>query len=649
MACCARPPLSAYSAATHKARAPPLLEEAAFVRAVQKEFALSSATAPQDQDRAAAPSTMPKSASCVAFGGMNPQDGGSASLSPKTAQKKTPAVTPFGRSPSTPALGNIRGGFRRSSSRLAFESPITRSSSSILLGAGRATGFAVDDDAEADDEDLWWGAGKRGVTNDPPANVATELLPAPVRQPTSAGGPADLETILLKLKQSSLSWTRCTETELRRRYHFDHSVGCGLTAEVHAGRAPDGTWVALKGYTHLGHLWRWPDQPDALDADEMRDPILRGVRHLLSEYACLSHLEANVASSSAGLDLKQSFVESLDVKVVEVVMTEKFTYLVQQFGGKLTLYDVMNSCRGNEPFARNVFKQLLLNVQVCHTSGVVHRDIKPENIIVSYKNEPWELNRRKGATRAQNRSASNFRDLMDLDKDTDADVSAPASAIGSAEWESEGFEGHFLPITRLVDFGLGCILTQDSETGDCSQLSGACGTPLFAAPEVLNSARNSPGSIEARPMDSKTSRSREVSGAEGALYDGKKADMYSLGVILYALLCGRLPFEAETISELRERVSVGDIDIPNYVSQDANELIRRLMHVDAAARLSAGDALTHKWMDGGSLPSTPVLKAAVPLHHNANDGFKLDSVPPSSVDYDDEDDDDDDGGGMWYC
>ena len=171
-------PLAAAAAAAREAFAAKKLEKAAFLRAVQKELSLPGTTAvgvPRD-------SAMP--APHVALGGTNPQDAGSASSSPTFAQKKTaPAALPFGRSPSTPALASIK----RSSSRLAFDSPMARCSSNSHLPS-HASKLSIDDDAE--DEDLWWGAGKRGGANDcsqkeslgshnasahyPPANVATD-------------------------------------------------------------------------------------------------------------------------------------------------------------------------------------------------------------------------------------------------------------------------------------------------------------------------------------------------------------------------------------------------------------------------------------------------------------------------------------------
>jgi serine/threonine protein kinase len=537
----------------------------------------------------------------------------------------TPALTSIfdgrlKRSPSTPALTSFCDGLKRSSSRLAFPAPITQSHSSNIHLHGR--GDVPAEVPSEDEDDLWWGAGKRGgsesrLSHNKSSLPVSQTPSNPIEPHAETGGTMELETILQNLISSSKTWAKSSEEDIRRRYRFGGTVGSGLTADVFVGHAANGKHVALKAYKNLGSVWRWVDQPSALRANELRDPILRGIRYLLSECRCLEHLAANLKSTSSTLGLGEGFMENFGVNLVEVVMTEKCTYLIQQFGGEHTLFDVMDQCRGNEPFARDVIKQVLLNVQVCHESGMVHRDIKPANILVSYKNEPWEEDRGcKVISCAPTKFASNFRELMEVDEDSyEASFSSRTMKSASAS------DNSLRPIIRLVDFGLGCVLNRD-DTGHYVKLSGACGTPLYAAPEVLRSSANVSGAIFLRD----------------SCYDGIKADMYGVGVILYALLCGRLPFEADSLQELQKITCLGNIAFPAYLSQSAKDLIQRLMWTDASARLSAGEALKHTWLDERSLPST--APAAV------GGSFRLSEYD----DYDEETYEDDEGGaGMWYC
>ena len=119
-------------------------------------------------------------------------------------------------------------------------------------------------------------------------------------------------------------------------------------------------------------------------------------------------------------------------------------------------------------------------------------------------------------------------------------------------------------IVKLGDFGLSSVV------GD-SLLKTACGTPGYVAPEVLK----------------QTGYGREV-------------DMWSVGVILYILLCGFPPFYHENANQLYRQIMRGDFEfIAPYwdpVSDSAKDLVRKLLVVDPKQRLTAEQALQHEWM-----------------------------------------------------
>uniref|UniRef100_A0A3B3US77 non-specific serine/threonine protein kinase n=1 Tax=Poecilia latipinna TaxID=48699 RepID=A0A3B3US77_9TELE len=98
-------------------------------------------------------------------------------------------------------------------------------------------------------------------------------------------------------------------------------------------------------------------------------------------------------------------------------------------------------------------------------------------------------------------------------------------------------------------------------------LSTWCGSPPYAAPEVF----------------------------EGKEYEGPQLDIWSLGVVLYVLVCGSLPFDAPSLPALRQRVTEGRFRIPFFMSQCEN-LIRKMLVVDPAKRISVAQIKQHRWM-----------------------------------------------------
>ena len=96
---------------------------------------------------------------------------------------------------------------------------------------------------------------------------------------------------------------------------------------------------------------------------------------------------------------------------------------------------------------------------------------------------------------------------------------------------------------KIADFGL-CNLMKDGQ-----YLKTACGSPNYAAPEVISAS----------------------------YYDGKEVDVWSCGVILYAMICGQLPFDDDSMPNLYSRIKKSSYYMPNQVSDNAKDLINRLL------------------------------------------------------------------------
>ncbi|XP_077963626.1 serine/threonine-protein kinase SIK3 homolog isoform X12 [Gasterosteus aculeatus] len=115
---------------------------------------------------------------------------------------------------------------------------------------------------------------------------------------------------------------------------------------------------------------------------------------------------------------------------------------------------------------------------------------------------------------------------------------------------------------KIADFGFSNLFARGQ------LLKTWCGSPPYAAPELF----------------------------EGKEYDGPKVDIWSLGVVLYVLVCGALPFDGSTLQNLRARVLSGKFRIPFFMSTDCEYLIRHMLVLEPSRRLTLEQICKNKWM-----------------------------------------------------
>ncbi|BFZ25443.1 hypothetical protein BsWGS_28482 [Bradybaena similaris] len=138
---------------------------------------------------------------------------------------------------------------------------------------------------------------------------------------------------------------------------------------------------------------------------------------------------------------------------------------------------------------------------------------------------------------------------------------------------------------KIADFGFSNFFEPNK------LLATWCGSPPYAAPEVY----------------------------EGRKYLGPQIDIWSLGVVLYVLVCGALPFDGANLQVLRDRVLSGRFRIPYFMSSDCEHLIRRMLVLDPAKRYSIVHIRAHRWMQlNGGCPRT--APASPIIGYNAKDG-----------------------------
>jgi 5'-AMP-activated protein kinase catalytic alpha subunit len=128
-------------------------------------------------------------------------------------------------------------------------------------------------------------------------------------------------------------------------------------------------------------------------------------------------------------------------------------------------------------------------------------------------------------------------------------------------------------IVKISDFGLANTqkATDSGRVSASLMLKTVCGTPNYVAPEVL--------------MESG--------------YNGFHADMWSSGVILYVMLCGKLPFYDKNMATLFKKIQTGQYDLPAYLSDGSKSLIKKLMCVDTKERYSTQLVIEDPWFKVG--------------------------------------------------
>lgn len=119
---------------------------------------------------------------------------------------------------------------------------------------------------------------------------------------------------------------------------------------------------------------------------------------------------------------------------------------------------------------------------------------------------------------------------------------------------------------RLIDFGLAAFFAPGK------RLRVHCGSPSYAAPEIVGRRA----------------------------YEGPPVDVWSTGVVLFAMLAGFLPFHSPTGNkqELCQKILAGSYNAPDWLSPGARDLLSRMLCVDPVARISLAGIAAHPWTRG---------------------------------------------------
>ena len=133
---------------------------------------------------------------------------------------------------------------------------------------------------------------------------------------------------------------------------------------------------------------------------------------------------------------------------------------------------------------------------------------------------------------------------------------------------------------KIIDFGLSARVTPQSKLGD------VCGSMAYSPPEIVLQVP----------------------------YDGTQADIWSLGIVLYALLLGGFPFYAQDPALMKEQITRGKLRFPKWLGASAKELVVSMLHRHPDHRAGIFDIQEHPWLNPPKAPpSPPTAEAAMDL------------------------------------
>ena len=213
------------------------------------------------------------------------------------------------------------------------------------------------------------------------------------------------------------------------------------------------------------------------------------------------------------------------IQLYSVIETEKQIFLIMEYikGKELYQYIVMKT-KIPEDEACFFFQQIISGIEYLNDLKIAHRDIKSENILIE----------------------ENTKTI------------------------------------KIIDFGLSNTYSDKNN----EILSTACGSPFYAAPEML----------------------------KGDYYKGSTVDIWSVGVVLFAMLCGYLPFEDEDRSNLYKKIINGKYSIPMHVSNYARELIYQLLEINPKKRITIPQIKKHSWIKYYNKNGKPIFNVGLNIN-----------------------------------
>lgn len=157
---------------------------------------------------------------------------------------------------------------------------------------------------------------------------------------------------------------------------------------------------------------------------------------------------------------------------------------------------------------------------------------------------------------------------------------------------------------KLIDFGLSEYVPEGK------QLHSVCGTPLYCSPEILF-------------MNTSSEYTRDG-------FEGGPADVWSVGIFIFAVLTGCAPFDDSTLMRLREDVFKNSVCFPPYLSYEVKSMLKAILVQDPALRPTVQELMQHRWIKAKGLHETQLVVSHSPHTYCKFSRSKTVSLSPRS-------------------